>query len=135
MKKTALFSLAIMAAALAGPAGAAPRLDPEARLAKILEGRVAGKPVDCINPQVNTETQIVDHTAIVYGWGNTVYLQRPVNAQDLRDDDMLVTYLHGTGQLCSIDVVHLRDRNGGWNRGFVSLNKFVPYTRARVATR
>jgi len=78
---------------------------------------------------------IVDGTAIVYGSGRTVYVQRPDNARSLRSDDMLVTTLRGSSQLCSIDVVHLHDRSGGWNRGFVGLNKFVPYTREHVAAR
>ena len=129
----AIVLLAAGASLLAAPVMAAPRLTGEARLADILKGRVPGKPVDCIDPRINSDTQIVDGTAIVYGSGRTVYVQRPDNARSLRSDDMLVTTLRGSSQLCSIDVVHLHDRSGGWNRGFVSLNKFVPYTREHVA--
>ena len=131
----AIVLLAAGASLLAAPALAAPRLTGEAKLADILKGRVAGKPVDCIDPRVNSETQIVDRTAIVYGWGRTVYLQVPDNARALNRDDVLVTHLRGSGQLCSIDVVRLHDSSGGWNRGFVGLNKFVPYTRVNVAAR
>jgi hypothetical protein len=135
MKKAALFlSLAALAAAVA-PAAARPSLSPEAELAKLLEGRVAGAPVDCINPHFNTNTRIIDKTAIVYGSGRTIYVQRPVNARALDSNDMLVTNLTGSGQLCRIDTVHLHDRTGGWYRGFVGLNQFVPYTRPRVAAR
>jgi hypothetical protein len=31
--------------------------------------------------------------------------------------------------------VRLHDRSGGWYRGFVGLNQFVPYTRERTALR
>ena len=77
---------------------------------------------------------VIDKTAIVYDSGRTVYVQRPkVGADSLDDDDVLVTELHSS-QLCSIDTVQLHDRNGHFWRGFVGLDKFVPYTRpAKVA--
>jgi len=128
--------LALGLCGLAAPAAmAGPRLTPDQQLAKALAGRTAGKPVDCINPRINSDTQIIDRTAIIYGSGRTIYVQQPENARALDRDDMLVTVLRGTGQLCSIDVVHLHDRTMGFNRGFVALNKFVPYTRDRVAAR
>lgn len=134
MKKAFLF-LAPMAAALAFPAVAAPRLAPEQQLARALAGRAAGKPVSCIDPRLNSSTQIIDKTAIIYGSGRTIYLQRPDNAALLHDDDILVTELRGSGQLCDIDIVKLHDRTGGWYRGFVGLTKFVPYTRVATAAR
>ncbi len=133
MTKLTLFSHALLgasaAALLATPLGAAPRLTPQQELDKLLVGRVAGKPVDCIDPRLNTESHVIDKTAIVYGSGRTIYVQKPDGAEWLRDGDVLVTELRGTGQLCRIDVVRLHDRNGLWNRGWVSLNQFVPYTR------
>ena len=136
MKKAALVLPLAALAVLAVPAHAAPRLSPQAQLDKIIAGRVAGKPVDCIDPRFNTDTRIIDRTAIVYGSGRTVYLQVPDNARALRDDDVLVTHIRGgSGQLCSIDTVRLHDRSGGWYRGYVGLNKFIPYTRAGVAAR
>ncbi len=136
MTKT-LFSKALVGAALAaiaaGPLSAAPRLTPEQQLAKALAGRVAGKPVSCIDPRLNSDTKVIDKTAIIYGSGRTIYLQQPSNAKALDDDDILVTELRGTGQLCSIDIVRLHDRSIGFYRGFVGLNKFVPYTRVAAA--
>jgi hypothetical protein len=32
-------------------------------------------------------------------------------------------------QLCAIDTVQLRDRTSGFWRGFVGLDKFIPYTK------
>lgn len=133
--KAASLLLVAGAALVAGPAMAGPRHSGEQQLAKVLAGRVAGKPVDCINPRVNSETRVIDRTAIVYGTGRTIYVQRPDNARTLRDSDVLLTELRGTGELCSIDVVKLRDPSGHWSRGFVSLNKFVPYTRVQTARR
>jgi len=114
---------------------AKPRLTGEERLAKLLEGRVAGEPVDCISTVVNKSSQVIDKTAIVYGSGRTIYVQRPRSgASSLDSDDVLVTRLTSP-ELCSIDTVQLHDRGVGhfW-KGFVGLDKFVPYTRpAKVA--
>lgn len=120
---------------LAGTAAdARPRLTGEQQLAKLLEGRVAGEPVNCITmPNIRSST-VIDKTAIVYGSGSTLYVQRPKSGADSLDsDDILVTQLTSS-QLCSIDTVQLRDRNGYFWRGFVGLDKFVPYTKpAKVA--
>ena len=133
MTKTILFLAA--AALLAAPAQAAPRLTPEQQLAKAIEGRVAGKPVSCIDPRLNANSRVIDRTAIIYGSGRTIYVQQPDNASSLRSDDILLTELVGTTQLCNIDMVRLIDRNGFWFRGFVNLNPFVPYTRAAATHR
>jgi hypothetical protein len=128
---------AACAALLAGTAAdARTRLTGEQQLAKLLEGRVAGTPVDCIYmPTVGSST-VIDKTAIVYNSGRTVYVQRPkVGAESLDSDDILVTEMHSS-QLCSIDTVQLHDRNGHFWRGFVGLDKFVPYAKpAKVASR
>lgn len=123
-------SLAAGGMVLAGTmAEAKPRLTPQEQLDKRLAGRVPGKPVDCITLPTISSSQVYDKTAIVYDAGSTLYVQRPkVGAESLRDDDILVTRLTGS-QLCSIDTVQLRDRTSGFYRGFVGLDKFVPYTR------
>ena len=110
-------------------ADAKPRLTPEQQLEKSLEGRVAGKPVDCIYMPTIRSTRIYDKTAIVYDAGSTLYVQKPrVGVESLDNDDVLVTRLTSS-QLCSIDTVHLVDRTSRFQRGFVGLDKFVPYTR------
>ena len=59
------------AATLAVPAVTVKRLHGEAQLAKMLEGRTPGKPVDCIDLSRVNSSQIVDGTAIVYEAGAT----------------------------------------------------------------
>jgi hypothetical protein len=129
VSKLGLFAAA-GALMLAGTAAdARPRLTGEEQLAKLLEGRVAGKPVNCISLPNIQSSNVIDKTAIVYGSGSTIYVQRPrTGASSLDSNDILVTHLT-TSQLCSIDTVQLRDRNGGFWRGFVGLDKFVPYTK------
>lgn len=116
-------------AILAGVAHARPKLTGEEQLADMLKDRVAGKPVDCINLPMVSSSTVIDKTAIVYQSGGTYYVQRPkVGADDLDNDDVLVTRLTSS-ELCSIDTVELHDRASGFWRGFVGLDKFVPYAR------
>ncbi|MHA6720269.1 hypothetical protein ACX40Y_12570 [Sphingomonas sp. RS6] len=124
------------AALLAAPVASAKRDGdtPDAQLAKMIEGRVAGKPVDCINLGMATSSTVVDGKAIVYRSGATLYVNEPrAGADRLDDDSILVTNTFGS-QLCSIDAVHLVDRFGYFPRGFVLLGKFVPYTREKKAS-
>ncbi|WP_353230872.1 hypothetical protein [Novosphingobium sp.] len=123
-------ALAGTIAVIAGVADARPRLTGEQQLAEMLKDRVPGKPVDCITMPMITSSQVIDKTAIVYESGSTYYVQRPrVGAESLDSDDVLVTRLTSS-QLCSIDTVQLHDRSSGFWRGFVGLDKFVPYGRA-----
>lgn len=102
----------------------------EARLSRMLEGRVAGKPVDCIYLPRIRSTQVISGTAIVYDAGRTIYVNRPEGgARSLSSGDVLVIKPHGN-QLCDVDIVRVLDQGTHFQRGFVSLGDFVPYTKA-----
>lgn len=132
MKRIAI-ALMTATALLAAPAAQAkPKLTGEEQLAKMLEGRQAGKPVDCISLQNSREAKVIDKTAIVYGHGRTIYVNRPMNADDLDDDDVMVTKT-SLSQLCKLDTVRLHDRSQYFFTGFVGLEQFVPYTRVASA--
>ncbi|NIJ38601.1 hypothetical protein FHR22_003325 [Sphingopyxis panaciterrae] len=129
-----IFTILAAAAVAAAPgvAAAKDKLAPEARLEKLLDGRVAGAPQDCIPLASASSSQIIDKTAIVYRVGSTLWVNRPKGgAESLDDDDILVTKLTGS-QLCSIDTIELRDRTSHMYSGFVSLGEFVPYRRAKA---
>ncbi len=102
----------------------------EARLAKIVQGRTAGAPEDCIVLQQINSTEIVDGTAIVYRMNNgTIYVNRPPSgANFLRRDLVLVTDTHSPN-LCGVDIVRLVDSSLRMGAGSVGLGKFVPYPR------
>lgn len=101
----------------------------EARLARITDGRVAGKPVSCLDMRNVSSTEIVDRTAIVYRVGSRLYVNRPDSgAHSLRRDDVLLTRNYDS-RLCSVDSVRLIDRGSHFQRGFVGLGKFVPYSK------
>ncbi len=123
------FTLLAAAALLTGPAlEAKPRLSPQQQLDKLLDGRVAGTPVHCISNYDTRNMQVLDKTAIVYGWGNTIWVNTPRNAADLDSDDIMVTRISGS-QFCNLDIVNTVDRSGGFTTGFISLGDFVPYRR------
>lgn len=128
--------LPLIAAALvaaSGPAGAAPRPAPEERLARALEGRTAGTPVDCIWLRNVRSSRIIDKTAILYDAGSTIYVNRPRNgARSLDRRDTLVTRTHSS-QLCSIDVVNLYDSASRVQKGAVFLGAFVPYRKPNLS--
>jgi len=128
MRKLAI-ALISATALLAGPAlQASPRQTPQERLDKLLVGRVAGKPEHCISHFDTREMQVLDKTAIVYGWGNTIWVNVPRNVQDLDDDNIVVTRT-STSQLCDLDIVTTVDRTAGMFNGSISLGEFVPYRR------
>ena len=101
----------------------------EARLAKMLEGRVAGEPVNCINSLGHQRITTIDDTAYVHGRGNTIYVQRTTRPQDIDRDNVLVIQRFGGTQLCRQDVANTVERYTGIFTGAVRFEEFVPYTR------
>ena len=125
--------ISTVAAALALAAGAASaRTDGDAKLAKMLQGRVAGQPADCIPADINgaTSLTIVDGTALVYRKGRTIYVNRVNNPETLDWDDLLVVERFTGTQLCRHDRVYTHDRLSMGRTGIVFLGEFVPYTKA-----
>jgi hypothetical protein len=132
MKRLAI-AFATAAALLSAPAlHAKERVSGEEKLAKLLEGRVAGEPVNCVPLSASDNMQIIDKTAIVYGRGNTLWVNQPTNANALDRNDILVRKSH-TAQVCNLDTVQLLDRSSKFYTGFVGLNKFVPYRKVAMA--
>ena len=109
-------ALAIAALASATPALANDGNSPDAELAKLLEGRVAGEPVNCISLNSVTSSTVIEGKAIVYQIGTKLYVNEPRSGADrLDDDDVLLTRNYGS-QLCRIDSVQLIDRNSRFVR-------------------
>lgn len=125
-------SAVLVLAASGAQASDKPNPEGEAKLAKLLEGRVAGKPVSCITLHGSDGSEVIDGTAIVYkGAGGRYYVNRPRGGADsLRRDDILVTKTT-TSQLCNTDVVTLVDSLSRFQRGFVNLGDFVPYAKPK----
>jgi len=122
-------SLMIGGAAMAAPA------DREAELARALEGRVAGEPIDCIDLHRVRSSRIIDDTAILYDAGSVIYVNRPRNgAEQLNRFDTMVNRLRGSNRLCSVDTVTMIDPGSRSFTGVVFLGEFVPYRRVQTGS-
>ncbi|SMQ75842.1 hypothetical protein SAMN06297468_2992 [Altererythrobacter xiamenensis] len=118
------FALTAMPAAHAGT-----KEEGEEKLAKLLEGREAGEPRTCIPQRGSDRMRVIDKTAIVYGRGDTIYVQRTSDPEQIDDSDVLVVRRFGGSQLCRLDNVTTVDRYSGFFSGFHIFEEFVPYTR------
>lgn len=101
----------------------------EKELAKLLEGRVAGEPTSCIRTPPNDRVRVIDGTAIVYGRGETIYVNRTSRPSDIDDRDTMVIRRFSGSQLCKTDTITTIDRGSQMFSGVIFLSEFVPYTR------
>lgn len=133
--KRSFFILLTGALLAPGAAAQAKPQTPDEQLARAIEGRVAGKPQDCLRQRDIRSSRIIDRTAIVYETtGGTIYVNEPDSgASSLRRNYVLVTNTH-SDQLCSVDIVRLYDSGSHMQAGSVGLGKFVPYTKPPKAT-
>jgi hypothetical protein len=112
---------------------AGPRLTGEERLAKLLDGRVAGEPQSCISAPNMSQLTVIDKTALVYKAGSTIYVNRPANPKSLNSGDILVID-RLSHQLCNTDMVNTRSQGPGhFFTGSVFLGQFVPYKKVANA--
>lgn len=129
--KTFATILAGAALALTGTAVAAKTTlaeEGEAKLARMLEGRVAGEPVTCISAMRSNRIEVIEHVGLVYDAGRTIYVARVADPRMLSRWDVPVIRRFGS-QLCANDSMRTVDRGGGFTTGPLFLNDFVPYTR------
>ncbi|MEO1220165.1 MAG: hypothetical protein AAFY42_02275 [Pseudomonadota bacterium] len=101
----------------------------EEKLSRLLEGRVAGEPQDCVRDFANNRVMTIDETAIVYGRGRTIYVQRTRSPERIDRDDILVVRRFGGTQICRMDFINTVDRYSGFFTGGIQFDKFIPYTR------
>lgn len=110
----------------------APATKGEQRLAKLLEGRVAGDPQRCIRTRPSERMQTIDGTAYIYGSGNTIYVQRTTAPNQINDSDALVIRRFNASELCRLDATTTIDPFTGIFTGVVFFEDFVPYTRIKA---
>jgi len=135
MKNLARIAVVAAAAALALASGGVSAKSSyekgEERLAKMLEGRVAGEPSNCITTMRGSSAlQVVDGVALVYKAGDTLWVARPRERDMLRANDALIMDRFSSSRLCAIEPMRTIDRTGGYFTGVVFLEDFVPYTKA-----
>lgn len=128
-------TIALGALALAAPVGAsaeqAQQTRGEQRLAKVLDGRTAGTPTDCVPSRPSARMYVIDGTALVYDTGRTIYVNYTSDPESLDDDDLLVVR-DPSPSLCRTTQITTRDRTGHFFTGAIFLTDFVPYTRVKA---
>lgn len=129
MKTATLISAIAAGVLLAAPAVAEDaQSEGKAKLAKILEGRVAGEPQSCVRTLPSTHIRVIDRTALVIERGSTIYVNIPRDPDSLDDDDAL-KLRRTSSQLCRTDIVTTFDASGGFYTGNIFLGDFVPYKK------
>ena len=102
----------------------------EQKLAKLLDGRVAGKPQSCIRTLGNRNLQQIDGTALTYRDGDTIWVNYTRSPGNIDDRDIMVIDRFSGSSLCRTDQVKLVDRINGFLAGVLFLDDFIPYTKA-----
>ena len=101
----------------------------EARLAKMLEGRVAGEPTSCITTIGSRPLTVIYDTALVYKRGDTIWVNRTHTPGSIDDNDYLVIRKFSGSQLCRTDQITTHDRFSNFFSGVIFLDDFVPYKK------
>lgn len=126
--KTALLVLAAGSLLTSPALQARERISGEEKLAKMLEGRVAGEPESCIRTFPSVELTVIDGTALVYKQGGTLWVNVPARPESLDDRDALLTRQFSS-RLCKMDIVTTFDPSMGFYTGNIFLSDFVPYRK------
>jgi hypothetical protein len=122
----AAVTIALFAAGSASPALNEPD---EAKLTRMLHGRLAGKPLDCLTLRYAQSSTVIEGTAIVFETAGTLYVNRPASGAESLSDLRTLFTRSLTGELCRGEAVGLIDTSTGNETGGIILGQFVPYRK------
>ena len=119
--------------ALAGCTSAAleqSRSDSAAKdLARALEGRSPGTPVDCVSTSSLNGPQIIDDRTLIYNSGGRVWRQDVVGScPGMSPFDTIVAELHGS-QICRNDRFRTVQPGASIPGPYCRFGQFTPYTK------
>lgn len=98
------------------------------RMANLLDGKIPGDPQSCITTRPTTQSSIIGNRAILYRQGAVVYRNDLDGiCPTLNSDSVLVSQRYGSSQLCSGEIVQVRDPHSGVSFGSCVLGEFTPY--------
>lgn len=127
-----IYRFNVAALMLAGSFGCAqsPLPRQEARLAEILDGRVASAPVSCIaGPAVSAPLLVLDQIGVVFDAGDVVYVAR-INARGKFDGADRVLFRNASpNTLCKGDKLLAVHSDRSARTETVQLPEFVPYVK------
>ena len=103
----------------------------QAELNRLIEGKVAGAPVDCL-PHFDSKNMraIDDQTAVFRGVGGKIYVTHfNGSCSNLGNPGYaLVTKQYGSANLCRGDIAQMVQTSTGMTVGGCAVGSFVPYT-------
>ena len=102
----------------------------EKKLAKMLDGRVAGEPERCIRTIGSRSITRIDDTALVYRDGDTIWVNYTRSPSAIDDSDYMVIDRFSATSLCRTDRITTYSRAGNFFSGVIFLDDFVPYRAA-----
>lgn len=101
----------------------------ERQLARALEGRVAGKPENCLPTGFTDGPQVIGDSLVYRQSGKRLWrTQVRDRCPFLREDQIVVSILYGT-QACRNDRFRLIDRGSQIPSGDCTFGEFVPYDK------
>ena len=128
--------LLVGATAIAGCATAPPpaerTAEARAHLDKVLAGRVAGPPQNCITQFRSNDMVTIDDNTVLFKTGSIYYRNdfRGEGCSQLSRPGAAMVTRNPTGsQLCSGDIVTVNDTASGMLLGACSFGQFVPYRK------
>lgn len=97
-------------------------------LAKALEGRVPGKPVDCVSNWRGNDLHAIDDHRLLYKVSrNEVYVNNLLGTcNGLASGDTMVLHPHNS-QYCRGDIARVVDLTNHMQTGSCALGAFTPY--------
>lgn len=103
------------------------------KLDRKLAGRVAGEPVSCITQmRGRSDYTAISDDILIYEVGSTVYVNQPYNGCRGAENNAIISS-RPTSQLCSGEILEVRDLTSGTSYGSCALGKFTPYRKVDSA--
>lgn len=128
MGKLLLGALALAGLTAMGPAQ---DMSGDAELAKAIEGRTAGAPLNCVSASFIGTPQITDRDTLVYRSGRTLYVnQLDVACPGLREGNTIVMEIHGS-QICRNDSIRVLEPGSTIPGPYCRLGNFTPFKKAK----
>jgi hypothetical protein len=126
----------VTAAALAGCTGPSPQVQAaaeakaQAKLNRLLAGKVPGRPQSCLAPYRQNDMIVIDDYTIAFRDGtNRVWINKPQGGCNLLSAGpyALVTHEAGGMGLCRGDIGHVVDTLSHAQVGSCVMSDFIPY--------
>lgn len=133
MKSLILLPLIATTAACGSAVATEPMRDmrAETRLARLLDGKVAGRTMACINQRDAMDQRIIDERTIVYRVGRGRLYRNDIPGGCPRLDSRSTLIRRTTSpSICSGEIFEVRDAALGTSYGSCTFGEFTEYRRA-----